>query len=269
MAKKNADKNSRRAVIDDIRKKQSSAEKRRGLSIIVPLLLVAVLIVAAAAYRPVKDWWDERKFNDVSLASIGAKASACSDITTQAADGNQSHVATGTTVTYTTAPPAFGSHWNESGVAPVAMEKKFYAWDERPQLEALVHNLEHGYTIVWYDETVDEDSTEMQQLRAIAAKFPGDSNFRYKFKIVPWYTSKDNLPSDITQTDTAHVGGATFPKGMHIGITHWSKGGEDADVSDTSTQVGVFQYCKSISGAALKTFMTKYPYLDSPEPDAM
>lgn len=267
MAKKTAAQNSRRAVIDDVRKKQSGAERRRGLSIIAPLVLVAVLIVVAAAFRPVKDWWDERKFNDVNLASIGAPVSACDPITTQAADGNQQHEPTGTPITYTTAPPAFGPHWNEAGVAPVAMEKKFYAWGERPQLEALVHNLEHGYTEVWYDETVNKNSKELAQLRAIANKFPGDSNMRYKFKVLPWYTDKDKLPSDITQTDTAHTGGKSFPAGKHIAITHWSQGG--AGITDVSKQVGVFQYCTSVSGAALKDFMTKYPYLDSPEPNAM
>jgi hypothetical protein len=34
-------------------------------------------------------------------------------------------------------------------------------------------------------------------------------------------------------------------------------------------QVGVWQYCSAPSGAALETFMKDYPYLDSPEPDAM
>ncbi len=160
---------------------------------------------------------------------------------------------TGTVVNYTTAPPAFGAHWNEAGVAPVAMAKKFYAWGERPELEALVHNLEHGYTIVWYDETVNKDSSEVAQLRAVANKFPGASNMRYKLKIVPW------LPTD--------EGGKKFPSGQHIAITHWSAGGEGQ--TDTSKQQGVFQYCTSFSGAALKDFMTKYPYTDSPEPAAM
>ncbi len=267
MAKKTAAQNNRRAVIDDIRKKQASSDRRRGLTIIVPLIVVAVLIVVAAAYQPVKDWWDERKFNDVDLSSIGAPASTCQAITTKPADGNQQHVATGTVVTYTTAPPAFGPHWNEAGVAPVAMEKKFYAWDERPQLEALVHNLEHGYTIVWYDETINADADQIAELRAIANKFPGDKNFRYKFKVVPWYTDEDKLPSEITQTDTEHAGGQVFPKGQHLAITHWSAGG--AGQTDTTKQVGAFQYCAGTSGEALKKFMTEYPYLDSPEPNAM
>jgi hypothetical protein len=156
-------------------------------------------------------------------------------------------------VNYTTAPPAFGPHWNEAGVAPVTMARKFYSPSDRPPLEALVHNLEHGYTIVWYDATANKDGEEIAQLRAIASKFPGDSNMRYKLKIVPWLPSDEN--------------GKKFPDGKHIAITHWSAGGDGQ--TDASKQVGVFQYCSTVSGAALKSFMTKYPYTDSPEPAAM
>ncbi|SFB75537.1 Protein of unknown function [Nocardioides terrae] len=253
MAKKTAAQNNRRAVIDDIRKKQKGADRRRGFAIVGVCAVVAILIVGAAAFRPVKDWWDERKFNDVNLAEVGAPASACDKITTKKADGNQQHVPSGTPVDYTTTPPAFGPHWNEAGLAPVPMEKKFYAWGERPELEALVHNLEHGYTIVWYDKTANDDGSEIAALRAIGSKFPGDSNMRYKLKIVPW------LPSD--------EGGKKFPEGKHIAITHWSAGGDGQ--TDATKQVGVFQYCSSVSGTALKDFMTKYPYTDSPEPLAM
>ncbi len=31
----------------------------------------------------------------------------------------------------------------------------------------------------------------------------------------------------------------------------------------------MWQYCTDFSGAALEQFMLDYPYLDSPEPDAM
>lgn len=246
-------KSDRRAVVDSIRKKQRGAERARGFAIVGVCVIVAVLIVGLAAFRPVKDWWDTRKYNTVDLASIGKSASVCQKITTAAADGNQQHVPTGQQVTYTTAPPAFGPHWNEQGVAPVAMSRKFYTRDDRPELEALVHNLEHGYTILWYDDTVS--ATQINEIRALGAKFPGDTNFRYKFIAVPW------LPSDAKEI------GKSFPKDTHIAFTHWSAGG--TGITDTTKQVGVFQYCSDVSGAALKKFMTTYPYTDSPEPDAM
>ena len=246
-------KSDRQKVIDEIRKKQKGAEKRRGWMIVGVCVLVGLLIVGAAAYRPIKNAWDLRKFNDLDLASIGAPASVCGDITTKTAEGNNDHIPTGTPVVYTDAPPVFGAHWNESGVAPAPMDRKFYSVSDRPELESLIHNLEHGYTIVWYDETVAEDESVLNELRAVAKKFPGTDNYRYKFIAAPW-TADD-------------ADGAKFPEGQHIALTHWSIGGEGE--TDTSKQVGVWKYCSEFSGEALEKFMLDYPYLDSPEPGAM
>ena len=170
MAKKSS-KSDRQAVIDEIRKKQKGSEKRRGFAIVGVCSVVALLIVVAAAYRPVKNWWDLRQFNDIDLASIGAPASVCDKVTTKPADGNQQHVPTGSQVTYSTAPPAFGSHWNEQGVAPAPFNRKFYTAKDRPELESLVHNLEHGYTILWYDESIADDGDELTVIDGIADKF--------------------------------------------------------------------------------------------------
>jgi hypothetical protein len=252
---KKSSKSDRQAVIDEIRKKQKGAERRRGFAIVGVCTLVAVLIVVAAAYRPVKNWWDLRQFKGIDLASIGSPASVCDKVTTKKADGNQQHVPTGSQVTYTTAPPAFGSHWNEAGTAPAPFNRKFYKADDRPELEALVHNLEHGYTILWYDDSVADDADELNVIDGIADKFRANSNnLRYKFIAAPW-TSADEKES------------GKFPDGMHIALSHWSAGGSGE--TDASKQVGVFQYCSKPSGAALKDFMLKYPYTDSPEPDAM
>ena len=251
MAKKSA-KSDRQAVIDELRKKQKGAERRRGWAIVGVCVLVAALIVGAAAYRPIKNWWDLRKYEDLELSAIGSPASVCGEITTKPAEGSSDHVPQPQQVTYTTAPPAYGQHWNEAGVAPAPFNRKFYTSKDRPELEALVHNLEHGYTILWYDETVADDSDQMNELRAIADKFAGTSNLRFKFKAVPW------LESD----------GKSFPEGQHIAFTHWSIGGADQDPAGDG-QVGVWQYCTDVSGDALNAFMLKYPYMDSPEPTAM
>jgi Protein of unknown function (DUF3105) len=252
---KKPSKSDRQAVIDEIRKKQKGAEKRRGFAIVGVCALVALLIVAAAAYRPVRNWWDLRKFKDVDLASIGAPASSCGKVETEKADGNQQHEPTGTQIKYDHAPPAFGSHWNEANVAPAPFNRKFYTEDDRPELEALVHNLEHGYTILWYDETAADDASTMNAIEGISDKFKSSSdNLRFKFIAAPW-TSGDEKES------------GKFPDGKHIALSHWSAGG--AGESDASKQVGVFQYCSEPSGAALEKFMLDYPYTDSPEPDAM
>jgi hypothetical protein len=252
---KKSSKSDRQAVIDEIRKKQKGAERKRGYAIVGVCSLVALLIVLAAAYRPVKNWWDLRQFKDINLASIGAPASVCDKVTTKPADGNQQHVPTGSQVTYSTAPPAFGSHWNEQGTAPAPFNRKFYTDKDRPELEALVHNLEHGYTILWYDQSIADDADELNVINGIADKFRSDSdNLRYKFIAAPW-TSEDEDES------------GKFPDGMHVAFSHWSAGGHG--VTDPDSQVGAFQYCSQPSGEALKDFMLEYPYTDSPEPDAM
>lgn len=240
------DKADRRQVIDQIRKKQASSEKRRGYMIVAVCAVVGLLIVGAAAYKPLKDKWDMRKFEDIGLAEIGAPASDCQAVTTEKATGNQQHVDPGTPLSFPTAPPAFGEHYS----VWADFSKKFYGSSDRPPLGELVHNLEHGYTILWYDETAAEDAEAMDAIRAIADKFTGGSNMRLKFFAVPW-TSED---------------GEAFPDDQHVAFTHWSAGG--AGETDPEKQVGVWQYCSAPSGAALEQFMEDYPYLDSPEPQA-
>ncbi|MBD8868727.1 DUF3105 domain-containing protein [Nocardioides donggukensis] len=241
-------KQNRRDVVDQIRMQQKRADQRQGRIIIGACVAVALVIVGLAAYGPVKEWWDLRQYEDVALSDVGAAASVCQDVETEPANGSAEHVDPGTPVEYDQAPPAFGQH----EVYPDEMGRKLYTASDRPNVEKLVHNLEHGYTILWYDETIAADDQEMEQIRAIADKLQGTDNMRLKFKAVPW-TSED---------------GEAFPDDQHVAFTHWSKGGKDASAEDASAQVGVWQYCSEVSGEALDTFMIDYPYLDSPEPGA-
>ena len=112
-----------------------------------------------------------------------------------------------------------------------------------------MHNLEHGYTILWYDETIADDADEMNELRAIAESSPTTSNFRNKFIAAPW-----------TQT--------TARRSPTASTSRSRTGRPAATATTTRKQVGVWQYCSAVSGEALD-FMVKYPYADSPEPDAM
>lgn len=250
MAKKGKQqKTDRQARIDAIRGQQKSEERRRGFMIVGVCAVIALLIVGAAAYGPVKSWWESREFADLELTAIGEPASSCQEVVTEPAEGNADHKPTGEQITYDQAPVAYGPHWNEFGVAPAPFERKFYS-DDRPELEALVHNLEHGYTILWYDDTIAGDEEAITQVQALADKFEGSDNQRSKFIAAPW-TSED---------------GDAFPDGQHVAFSHWSVG---ADGDPSGEQTGVWQYCSGVSGEALDTFMQDYPYTDSPEPNAM
>jgi Protein of unknown function (DUF3105) len=242
------EKQGRQAVVDKMMAKQKSSERARGVRIVGVCVVLALLIVGAAAYRPVKDWWDQRAFDDLGLEDIGGPASACEKVETEDATGNQDHVEPGTALDILASPPAFGQHYN----VWEPIDRKFYSASDRPELGNLIHNLEHGYTILWYDETAAEDSAMMTEIRGLADKFDSnDDNFRNKFKAAPWMSDD----------------GDAFPDGQHIAFTHWSAGGVGDDA--TGKQVGAWQYCSEPSGAALKTFMDDYPYTDSPEPDAI
>jgi hypothetical protein len=239
----------RQRIVEQMRAEQKRAERRRGMIIVVICSVVAVGIVVAAAWKPVHDAVQKSQFDGKSLSQIGAAASVCQTPTTKPATGNQQHIPEGSAVSYPDAPPAFGKHYP----TPDPMSRKFYTAADRPALGTLVHNEEHGYTILWYDDTVAGDSTQMNQIRAIADKFSGDTDLRHKFKAVPW-TTDDGQP---------------FPNGQHIAFTHWSVGGTANASAGNAKQVGVWQYCSAVSGDALGTFMDKYPYSDSPEPNGV
>jgi hypothetical protein len=233
---------SRRAVVEQMRREQQRAEKRRTYIIIAVCAVVGLAIIAAGAYPLLQ----QQKANAQTLEAIGVPASqaGCQDIVTKPATGNNEHKAEGTKIFYPDAPPAFGAHYPID--API--DRKFYTADDRPKLEYLVHNLEHGYTILWYDSTVADSSDQVQALKAIAHKFDG-TQLKDKFIVAPW-TDED---------------GKAFPDGAHVALTHWSMGDDPSGKS----QVGVWQYCQRPSGEVVSEFVKKYPYTDSPEPTAM
>ena len=86
----------------------------------------------------------------------------CDPVQENAATGNQEHVAEGTKVEYAQSPPDSGKHYP----SPASFTKHFYSTDDRPELETLVHNLEHGYTLAWYRADAPED--EIAALRQAA-----------------------------------------------------------------------------------------------------
>jgi len=233
----------RRAVVEQLRREQQRSERRRTVAVISACAVVAVVIVGAALVPLLH----QDKLTKGPLTSLGGSASAagCRDVVKKKATGNQEHKPVGTVIDYPDSPPAFGPHYPTT--AP--FERKFYTSADRPQLEYVVHNLEHGYSLLWYDDTVAGDKDQVAIVKAIAAKFQGTAPTD-KFIALPW-TAKD---------------GGKFPSGTHVALTHWSTQDDPADVSK---QQGVWEYCKTPSGAAVATFMKDYPYTDSPEPGAM
>lgn len=237
MAKRTKTEPSRRERLEEMRRQQQATERRRTILIIGGFSLVGVLIVGAAAFVPIKNWITDPARKPMSAFGVPAAQAGVTAPTKDPNAGTNDHKPTGEKIKYATVPASSGPHWD----TPASFERTFYTKEDRPAVETLVHNLEHGYTIVWYDETMAKDEAQMEQLRQIAQRFnhttPDDTK---KFIVAPW-----------TKAD-----GGSFPKGKHIALTRWT------------TEAGRRVFMSKVSGEAIEQFMKKFPWQDSPEPRA-
>lgn len=238
MAKK-SERDSRRAIAEQMRKDQARKERQRSLLILGACVVVVLGLLAAAVIPYVKNVREENKAAGTPLAELGVTASAadCDPVQKKKATGSGDHIDPGTRIPYTDAPPSSGPHWGN--YLQGSEIRSFYSTEDRPEVERLVHSLEHGHTILWYDNTVKKGTDAYKDIQAISGKFDeGD-----KFMAAPWESSD----------------GKSFPSGKHVALTHWT-GPKD--------QEGITQYCGAPSGAVLKTFMADFPANNAPEPDA-
>jgi Protein of unknown function (DUF3105) len=226
------------ASLEAARKKE---QRGRTIKLFVICFVLAIALLAYPVYLFVDDY----RARNATIDDLGGSiaAASCDPVAEHAATGNQDHVAEGTKVDYAETPPDSGKHYP----TPAPFTKHFYAEADRPPVETLVHNLEHGYTVVWY--RADAPSKQIKDLQRIAKTFGSEEyDPADKFIAAPW----------------AEADGAGFPDGKNIVITRWTA--DPNDPSNPSTQQGVRQTCINVSGAAIKEFMTKYPVANSPEP---
>lgn len=225
----------RRARIEAMRAAEKARERRKSLLFVVVAAVVGLGLVAGAA---VPAFISSR--NDPAnapLANFGVRAAAadCGEVESEPAAGNNDHREAGLPIEYESFPPSSGPHWP----APVIPARAFYTERDRPEVEQLVHNLEHGYTVVWYDETVEGDELDALEDIAASAREKAPTGPTGKFIVAPWDPDRGDLP-----------------EGKHIAMTHW--GAEE----------GHRQLCGSVSGQAVADFIEAYPASDAPEPNA-
>ncbi len=94
---------------------------------------------------------------------------------------------------YSSLPAASGPHWDPSGIANWGVYST-------PQPETqLIHNLEHGGIVIWYDpERVDAEGVAELERFVRAQNATGVSG-RYKFIVSPW-GGEEPLPSPVVAT---------------------------------------------------------------------
>lgn len=236
---KNARNNDRKARAEEARKQSQRQERLRSMLIIGLAVVIVAGLLTAALIPYIKDQRAKSKLAALPIAALGASpaAAACDPVKTEDASGNGDHVQVGTPITYPDNPPAFGKHWGNFLVGSEI--RNFYSPSDRPEVERLVHSLEHGHTIVWYDDSIKPGTSAYQDLKDIAEKVDPSAYLM----VAPW---------------TGSDGGA-FPDGKHVALTHWT---------GPSKQTGVWEYCSQPSGTVIKDFLNTYPPTDAPEPGA-
>jgi len=225
----------RKARVEQMRKAQEAAERRRTL-LVVGAAVVAVLVLTGVVFKVVRDAQAEK---DPATVGVAAAAASCDPVTNDPVTASGVHVGPQTDqpnvtkVAYKTVPPTSGEHF----VSPEYPSRPFYTKDDRPAMETLVHNLEHGYSIVWYTSaTPQAQIDQLKKLSDQARQMPETSG---KFIVSAW--------------DDAY---GKFPAGKTIGVSHWG------------AKTGHRLMCGAVSGEAIKSFVTSYPSTDSPEPNA-
>lgn len=165
----------------------------------------------------------------------------CDEVITTPTSLNRNHALRPSELDYSSGPPSFGPHL--TGSAPFG--RAFYSARDRPEVGNLVHSLEHGFTVLWYDDTAAADAAAIKLLEELAEAY---QLANVRFIAAPW------LPSD----------GAPLPADRHYALTRWS-----ADADDPGNQLkhrGNWMYCGTLVPAEIERFVLRWPNEESPEP---
>ena len=224
------------ASLEDARKKE---QRSRTIKLLVICLVLAIALLAYPVYLFVDDY----RARNASIEDLGASigAAGCDPVTEHEATGNQDHVAEGSKVDYSQTPPDSGKHYP----SPAPFTKRFYTMADRPPVETLVHNLEHGYTVLWY--LPSEEAARSSQLQELASLGNKLAPSQAKFIVAPWNEAY-----------------GAFPSGKKYALSHWSATTEAS--GKVTAQSGHRQLCGDLSGEAVKSFVTQFPRTDAPEP---
>jgi len=224
--------NERRAQVEAVKREQKSGERRRNVITAVVGASFAALILGGTAIGLANQRNNDPAKKPASALGVAADAAECGTVTKDRVGASGQHVNPDSpAVKYATAPPSSGAHFPE----PAAATRNFYAADEGPRVEELVHNLEHGYTVAWYVPTTAAD--DIDTLERIAINIT--ANLTPKFIVAPW--------------DPTY---GAFPEGKSIALSQWG------------VKAGSRQFCGTPSGEAIQQFVTAHPSTDSPEPNA-
>lgn len=154
-------------------------QRRGGSPIDIRLLIVGGVLVLGAI---------------VLVIVLLFGGSETNKVGTRMPDEGTNHVAQTDVPTYQSRPATSGPHWNlGDGVAPV-----FWGVYNTPQAEpAVVHNLEHGGIVIWYQSTATAE--DIQKLTQFTQQQLGTT--QYKVVLSPWAGEDFGHPIAVTAWD--------------------------------------------------------------------
>lgn len=203
------------------------------VAIVAVLGVVAVITIGVPLYQ---NWREQNR--PVADYGVAAAVAGCGEVIDDAARPTGVHVGPGTVspdvtrVDYDTAPPSSGPHFDLTS----GFRRSFYSPADTPPVETLVHDLEHGATIVWYADSLPE--VELDALEELAGAANRDAVGTPTVIVAAWEPAR-----------------ADFPAGS-VAMSHWSR--------DAAHR----QYCEQVSGEVIADFVEQFPSTDAPEHDA-
>jgi len=122
-------------------------------------------------------------------------------------DGN-AHVPVGTTCRsseapcgpdpYSSLPATSGPHWDPSGIA------NWGVYSTAQNESQLIHNLEHGGIVIWYDPDLLDDEQVNELTSYVEAQVATGLGGRFKFILTPW-GGEAELGSPVVVTAWRHL----------------------------------------------------------------
>jgi hypothetical protein len=195
----------RRARLEELKRQQRAAERRKnflfvGTAIVIALVLIGAAVVPAYLHDRAQNEKKkkaaavlkaESKVGFVTTPTAAEQAAGCTGTHTDPLSPAAHHVTS--PIDYTKEkfgdtsggtppiPPSGGAH-NPVSLGQVS---RFYPLADKPRPERAVHNLEHGFVVVWYDAKVA--ATQVDELHTLSTSLP-------RLLTVGWWQSE--LPSN-------------------------------------------------------------------------
>ena len=179
MSKKLEEKQRRREAEERKQEALKKAQRKRNLVTTVVALLVLGGVVAAIVFQR------QAETEAISSYGVSEEEANCGEVEEHDIMGAD-HIDVGAAhEPYTTNPPTSGPHYNEAGLGPVQAD--FYEDASEAPPEGVVHNLEHGMIVFYYNPDappeVIEDlklAVEDESVASVATTWTdleGDANF--------------------------------------------------------------------------------------------